>query len=205
MNIASTLPTSMILNRARSRSTVDITAIQARDTAAEIFAEALIDDSNHELDWLWAASQLTDVVQRRYCLERALAINADSEMARRELGALVARSGRSAASATAVLPLPQLHITYSGYVEQGVELTGSMTIGRDISNDIVLAEATISRCHALLLAHAGDVMLVDLESANGTFMNGSQVLPDQPVLLADGDLIRMGRVTARYVVSFELK
>lgn len=63
----------------------------AGDSAADVFAEALIDDSNHELDWLWAASQLTDVFQRRYCLERALMINANSEQARRELDQLASR------------------------------------------------------------------------------------------------------------------
>jgi hypothetical protein len=59
-------------------------------SASDIFAQALLDDSNHELDWLWAATQLTDIIQRRYCLERALAINNNSELARRELQALAA-------------------------------------------------------------------------------------------------------------------
>ena len=54
----------------------------------DVFAEALRDDSNQELDWLWAASQVTDVDQRRYCLERALAINAQSALARQELAKL---------------------------------------------------------------------------------------------------------------------
>src|SRR5437868_2391081 len=65
------------------------------DSTADLFAQALIDNSNHELDWLWAASQLTDVVQRRYCLERALAINANSELARRELRQLIANMPRA--------------------------------------------------------------------------------------------------------------
>jgi hypothetical protein len=60
----------------------------AGNCATDLFAETLIDDSNHELDWLWAASQLTDIFQRRYCLERALMINANSELARRELDQL---------------------------------------------------------------------------------------------------------------------
>jgi len=62
--------------------------------ADDIFAQALIDDSNHELDWLWAASQLSDVIQRCYCLERALAINNNSELARRELQELAIRPQR---------------------------------------------------------------------------------------------------------------
>jgi hypothetical protein len=57
----------------------------------EVFAQALRDDSNRELDWLWAYIQLTDVYQRRYCLERALAINPKSELALRELAKLPPR------------------------------------------------------------------------------------------------------------------
>ena len=57
----------------------------------EVFAQALRDDSNRELDWLWVYIQLTDVQQRRYCLERALAINPKSELALRELRQLPPR------------------------------------------------------------------------------------------------------------------
>ena len=56
-----------------------------------VFAQALRDDSNRELDWLWVYIQLTDVQQRRYCLERALAINPKSELALRELAKLPPR------------------------------------------------------------------------------------------------------------------
>jgi hypothetical protein len=54
--------------------------------AAEgLFAEALRDPSNLELDWLWLARQVSRASGRRYCLERALAINPQSETARRML------------------------------------------------------------------------------------------------------------------------
>jgi SARP family transcriptional regulator, regulator of embCAB operon len=100
---------------------------------------------------------------------------------------------------------PQLHIIESSCSAPSVEVTGTMTIGRDTANDIVLAEATISRCHALLLTRAGHVAVMDLRSANGTFVNGVQVQPDAPVRLADGDLIRMGRVIARYSAPRDLE
>ena len=56
----------------------------------EVFTQALRDDSNQELDWLWTYIQVTGDVQRRYCLEQALAINPKSEMALRELAQLQA-------------------------------------------------------------------------------------------------------------------
>jgi len=46
---------------------------------------------------------------------------------------------------------PQLYITETGRPVRTVEVTGVVTVGRDSDNDIVLDEATVSRCHALLL------------------------------------------------------
>jgi hypothetical protein len=57
----------------------------------ELFAQALRDDSNREMDWLWLYTQMPRVSERRYCLERALAINPRSEMARTELATLPPR------------------------------------------------------------------------------------------------------------------
>jgi hypothetical protein len=54
----------------------------------EVFAQALRDDSNQALDWLWAYVHVTREDQRRYCLERALAIDPKSEIALRELAQL---------------------------------------------------------------------------------------------------------------------
>lgn len=58
---------------------------QAVAREADLFNLALRAGSNLELDWLWLYMQLTDLAQRRYCLERVLAINPSSAVARREL------------------------------------------------------------------------------------------------------------------------
>ncbi|GAB4441203.1 MAG: hypothetical protein OHK0015_38200 [Chloroflexi bacterium OHK40] len=63
---------------------------QAAAREAELFRLALRADSNLELDWLWLYMQLSDEPHRRYCLERALAINPESAIARRELALLEA-------------------------------------------------------------------------------------------------------------------
>jgi pSer/pThr/pTyr-binding forkhead associated (FHA) protein len=82
-----------------------------------------------------------------------------------------------------------------------MEVIGTTTIGRASDSDIILEEATVSRCHALLLRDAARVLLIDLESTNGTFVNGVQAPPDEAVRLVDGDVIALGRVTARYSAS----
>jgi hypothetical protein len=60
----------------------------AHARAAQLFAQALHEASNMELDWLWYAANMTSNAQRRHCLQRALAINPGSQMARRALAKL---------------------------------------------------------------------------------------------------------------------
>ena len=80
-------------------------------------------------------------------------------------------------------------------------IEGHTTIGRDNGNDIVLESITVSRQHALLMCDAAGVQLLDLESTNGTLVNGVQLPPDAPVRLADGDVVRIGQVIARYSIA----
>src|SRR5215212_2484327 len=93
---------------------------------------------------------------------------------------------------------PQLHISEAGYSDRSVAVRGATTIGRDNGNDIVLESITVSRQHALLMHDAAGVQLLDLESTNGTLVNGVLLPPDAPMRLADGDVVRIGQVIARY-------
>lgn len=62
---------------------------QLSAAAAEaLFVQAVCDNSNLELDWLWLATKLVREHEKRYCWEQALRINPRSEAARRELAAL---------------------------------------------------------------------------------------------------------------------
>jgi pSer/pThr/pTyr-binding forkhead associated (FHA) protein len=49
-----------------------------------------------------------------------------------------------------------------------------------------------------LLRDTEEVLLVDLESTNGTWVNGVCVSPEAPVRLVDGDVIWLGQVVVRY-------
>jgi putative peptide zinc metalloprotease protein len=92
----------------------------------------------------------------------------------------------------------RLSIAEAGHPSRTIILPGTVTIGRDAENDIVLAAASVSRQHALLLRDADGTLLIDLESTNGTLVNGVLTHPDQPVRLADGDTLGFGQVVARY-------
>src|SRR5215471_3186900 len=74
------------------------------------------------------------------------------------------------------------------------ELGGDfVTIGRAPSNQIVVDHPSISAHHALLLRSGASYWLKDLNSTNGTWMNGDCVTD---VELKDGDTIRFGSVSA---------
>jgi len=59
-----------------------------------LFAQALRDDSNLELDWLWLATKVRTDGQRSYCLRRALRINSRSGLAVRGIAQLRRRPGK---------------------------------------------------------------------------------------------------------------
>ncbi len=68
-----------------------------------------------------------------------------------------------------------------------------ITIGRAPANDLCLADPAISSYHARLELRAGQVVLTDLKSKNGTFVNGSQLQGSTP--LKPGDSVEMGSTT----------
>jgi pSer/pThr/pTyr-binding forkhead associated (FHA) protein len=74
------------------------------------------------------------------------------------------------------------------------ELGGDfVTIGSAPSNQIVVDHPSISAHHALLLRTGASYWLKDLNSTNGTWINGDCVTE---VELKDGDTIRFGSVSA---------
>ena len=66
-------------------------------------------------------------------------------------------------------------------------------IGRAPSNHIVIDHPTVSAQHALLLRTGASYSLKDLDSTNGTRINGVFVTDAE---LKDGDTIRFGSITA---------
>ncbi|MCZ7539083.1 MAG: FHA domain-containing protein [Anaerolineae bacterium] len=56
------------------------------------------------------------------------------------------------------------------------------------------AELGVSRRHGMIRRGEDTLTLVDLDSTNGTFLNGQRLIPHQPRVLRDGDEIRMGRL-----------
>lgn len=71
------------------------------------------------------------------------------------------------------------------------ELTKEVTtLGRDITNDIVINDREASRHHLRLVRSGGNVTIEDLGSTNGTFVNGKRVSGVTP--LQNGDMVGLG-------------
>jgi pSer/pThr/pTyr-binding forkhead associated (FHA) protein len=65
-----------------------------------------------------------------------------------------------------------------------------LSIGRDIANDIVINDAEVSRKHARLTLEADRYKIEDLNSTNGTYIDGQRLIG--PHLLAIGEVIMFG-------------
>jgi len=72
-----------------------------------------------------------------------------------------------------------------------------LTIGRLGDNDVALDEASVSSRHAEIVALDGAAVLRDLESTNGTFLNGEQITGEHP--LQQGDEIYFGGVRSVFM------
>jgi pSer/pThr/pTyr-binding forkhead associated (FHA) protein len=71
------------------------------------------------------------------------------------------------------------------------ELTcDEVSIGRDITNDIVINDAEVSRKHARLTLEGDRYKIEDLNSTNGTYINGQRLIG--PHILAVGEVILFG-------------
>lgn len=72
---------------------------------------------------------------------------------------------------------------------------GALSIGRAPDNSIVIDDGAVSRRHATLTPDGeGGAILIDLESANGTTVNGVRITPRSPVRVAPGDNIAIAGV-----------
>jgi len=71
--------------------------------------------------------------------------------------------------------------------------TPVVNIGRADYNDLVIPDESVSTSHAKLQRREGVWVLVDLDSTNGTFIDGDQIKGDAP--LAPGATVRFGDIS----------
>jgi hypothetical protein len=96
---------------------------------------------------------------------------------------------------TFILPAAALVVTPEAGSPVEYRLAAMNTLGRSEDNQIQISTAGVSRHHAQVVATASGFVLADLQSQNGTFVNGERVTE---WALTDGDRVTIGDVELVY-------
>ena len=92
--------------------------------------------------------------------------------------------------------MPKMIVSIDDVVIKEVQLTKDRTtLGRRPYNDIVIDNLAVSGEHAVMLMNGSDVVIEDLNSTNGTYVNGRAVRKQQ---LQSGDGIEIGKYKIRF-------
>jgi pSer/pThr/pTyr-binding forkhead associated (FHA) protein len=93
--------------------------------------------------------------------------------------------------------MPKMIVSIDGVVIKEVQLTKDRTsLGRRPYNDIVIDNLAVSGEHAVLQMTGNEVHLEDLNSTNGTYVNGKAV---KKQLLLNNDTVEIGKYKIKYV------
>src|SRR5690349_4877360 len=93
----------------------------------------------------------------------------------------------------------KLVVSLDGVVIKEVQITkDKTTLGRRPYNDIVIDNLAVSGEHAVLQMVGSDVFIEDLNSTNGTYINGKAV---KKQLLAHNDTVEAGKYKIKYMVE----
>jgi pSer/pThr/pTyr-binding forkhead associated (FHA) protein len=93
--------------------------------------------------------------------------------------------------------MPKMIISLDGVVLKEVQLTKDRTsLGRRPYNDIVIDNMAVSGEHAVLQMSESEAYIEDLNSTNGTYVNGKTV---KKQLLQNDDIVEIGKYKIQYI------
>jgi pSer/pThr/pTyr-binding forkhead associated (FHA) protein len=97
--------------------------------------------------------------------------------------------------------MPKMIVSIDGVVIKEVQLTKDRTsLGRRPYNDIVIDNLAVSGEHAVLQMVGNEVFVEDLNSTNGTYLNGRAVKKQQ---LQNADTVEIGKYKIKYMNEAE--
>jgi pSer/pThr/pTyr-binding forkhead associated (FHA) protein len=103
-----------------------------------------------------------------------------------------------------------LHLLDTGQVlplaERNEFTLGRVSEGQPIMPDIDLSPyqayaSGVSRLHAVIKRDANRVLLMDLGSSNGTYVNGKRLNPNVEQMLSNGDVIALGKLKIQVLLK----
>lgn len=93
--------------------------------------------------------------------------------------------------------MPKMIVSIDEVVIKDVQITKDRTtVGRRPYNDVVIDNLAVSGEHAAIVMSGSEVAIEDLNSTNGTYVNGKSV---KKQVLKNGDQIEIGKYKIRYV------
>jgi pSer/pThr/pTyr-binding forkhead associated (FHA) protein len=147
------------------------------------------------------AGDVIEIGAQRYRVELAQAVpgqtpspapqNVDVEETRKVPGAARAASPVSN-------PVPRLALVALSGPQSGTRWevgAALVSIGRDSDSDVSLPNSSVSRHHAQIVRQASGYYVQDLDSQNGTLLNGQPL--SEPTPLRPGDVLQVGEVALR--------
>ncbi len=98
----------------------------------------------------------------------------------------------ASAQKTTISGMPEVGVGTPPTQSRHLDLKGrdTFTLGRDPLNDMEINHPSVSRFHAQIKKQEGSYIVLDLNSTNGTFLNGKQIVGHLPLRV--GDSIRVG-------------
>lgn len=87
----------------------------------------------------------------------------------------------------------------SGGERRELRVAGPLTVGRSQTAGVYLDDKTLSREHTQFYLQGGRLYVRDLESKNGTYLNGALIMRPEP--LKQGDRVKVGAAT--FTVALE--
>lgn len=90
--------------------------------------------------------------------------------------------------------MPQLVFLDQPFKDRSYDLALAKTsVGRAADNTLVIVDASVSSHHCEILTGGDEVIIHDLNSTNGTFINDLRV---KKTVLRDGEIVRFGNISA---------
>lgn len=77
-----------------------------------------------------------------------------------------------------------------------------ITIGRNDNNDVIINDPFVGRNHCQIVENDGILIIVDLNSVNGTYVNGTRIIGQHPLSLTD--VVRIGQTILNWQSYFKI-
>lgn len=188
-----------LLFRAKEEVHISPKAFRLLQVLLESRPKAVSKNELHEV--LWPATFVSESNLATLALELRTALDDDAKQPKflrtvYGYGYAFCAEAREEAGAKSTTSSGAARISYDG---RDLPLfSGENIIGRDPEVAIPVDNSTVSRHHARLMVGENEVTLEDLDSKNGTFINGQRI--SEPTVVTDGDQVAVGEVRMTFRV-----